>query len=68
MEEVVDRAKVANNETRSYLSELGVETVRGSTEGKNMRAKAPELNRLHVGGVAAKVTSMGWTDRVMKKK
>lgn len=68
LEEVLDRAKDANNETRSRLSKIGVETVRGNTEGKNMRAKAPELNRLHVGGVAAKVTSIGWTDRATNKK
>ena len=66
LEEVLERAKEGKNEVRSRLGKVGVETIRGNTEGRNMRAKVPELNRLHVGGVAAKVTSMGWTDKVSK--
>jgi hypothetical protein len=68
LEEVLERAKESQSEVRTRLSNIGKETVRSNTEGKNMRAKAPELNRLHVGGVAAKVTSMGWTERAVKKK
>lgn len=66
LEDVLERAKEGKNEVRSRLGKVGVETIRGNTEGRNMRAKVPELNRLHVGGVAAKVTSMGWTDKVSK--
>jgi len=67
-QDVIERSKDNKNETRSRLSKIGVETVRSNTEGRNMRAVAPELNRLHVGGVAATVTSMGWTDKIEKKK
>jgi len=66
IEEALDRAKDDKNEVRARLGKIGVETIRGNNEGKNMRAKAPELNRLIVGGVASKVSSFGWTERVEK--
>ena len=64
MTEVKERLKDRQkNETRARLANTSKEVKRAIVDGRNSRADQPELNRIHVGGVAAKVASMGWADR-----
>lgn len=63
----IESAKERVNAVRDRLFKVGVESKRGMTDGRNTRAEAPELNRMHVGGVAEKVCSMGWAERAPKK-
>uniref|UniRef100_A0A7S4P0L4 TFIIS N-terminal domain-containing protein n=1 Tax=Guillardia theta TaxID=55529 RepID=A0A7S4P0L4_GUITH len=68
VEERLESSKERNRELRDRLIKVGIEHKRGDKAGRNERADAPELNRMHVGGVASKITSIGWAEKEAKKK
>lgn len=55
------------NPVKKRINDTTKEAKRVIVDGRNSRADAPELNRIHVGGVASKVASMGWTTKPNEK-
>jgi hypothetical protein len=66
VEDRVERAKDSRNEQQERLHKVAIDARKSNMVEKNERASAPELNRIHVGGVAMKTVSMGWADRTIR--
>jgi hypothetical protein len=66
VEDRIERAKDNRNEIHEKLRKVAIDARKSSHMERNERASAPELNRIHVGGVAMKTVSMGWADRTIR--